>query len=264
MRFKQIILSLIDNSVKRSQSGQTVQLVVVCREEENNKTWLSFTVKDTGDEIDPELLPKMFDGAPDEENGASGGYGGSGMGLPAAKKLAAKLGGTISAKSGKSAGTAFTVVFPVTRVQNDESVYENVSLQGKRILIVEDVSENAEIVADLLELEGAESEHAENGRIAVDMFRNNEPGHYDAVLMDLRMPVMDGLTAAREIRKTERDDAKKIPIIALTANAFESDVKESLDAGMNMHLAKPTDCEKLYAAIRKVLYEVSAEKGAQL
>ena len=264
MRFKQIILSLIDNAIKYTDSAGTVQLVVVCREEENEKTWLCFTVKDTGAGIDQKLLSKIFDGAPDNDNGLPGGYGGSGLGLPAAKKLATKLGGTISVKSGKNVGTAFTVVFPVVRVENDESLYEDVSLEGKRILIVEDIQENAEIVADLLELEGAESEHAENGQVAVDMFRNNEPGYYDVVLMDLRMPVMDGLTAAREIRKTDREDAKTVPIIALTANAFESDVKESLNAGMNMHLAKPTDCEKLYAAIRKVLYETKAQKEEQL
>ena len=112
---------------------------------------------------------------------------------------------------------------------------------------------------DLLELEGAESEHAENGRIALEMFNASEPGYYDAILMDLRMPEMDGLTAAREIRASSHPGAKLIPIIALTANAYESDIKQSLEVGMNAHLAKPADADELYSALRKYMKGASTK-----
>lgn len=260
LRIKQIVFTLLDNAVKYTDSPGTVSFEVGCADD-GDKTTLSFEMKDTGVGIDPEFLPKIFDAFTREDLSGTSARGGSGLGLSAAKKIVTILGGDITAKSEKNVGSVFTVILPVTRVKEDDTLYESVSLEGKRILIAEDVEENAEIVADLLMLEGAESEHAENGKIAVEMFCSNPPGYYDAVLMDLRMPVMDGLTAAREIRKSEREDAKTIPIIALTANALESDVKESLGAGMNLHLAKPADCEKLYSAIRKVLYETGSKKG---
>ena len=115
---------------------------------------------------------------------------------------------------------------------------------------MEDIPENAEIVADLLELEDAETDLAENGQIALDMFSQSALFHYDAILMDLRMPVMDGLEATRRIRALERKDAGIVPIIALTANAFKEDIKNSLDAGMNVHLAKPTDADLLYKTLK--------------
>ena len=130
-----------------------------------------------------------------------------------------------------------------------------------RILVVEDIAENAEIVEDLLDLEGASCEHAENGQIALDMFESSPVGYYDAILMDLRMPIMDGLEATRRIRHLDRADAMIVPILALTANAFESDVKSSLDAGMNVHLAKPINADRLYAELKHLVAQARA-KGA--
>lgn len=126
---------------------------------------------------------------------------------------------------------------------------ENINLEGLRVLMVEDIEINAEILADLLEMEGMESEWAGNGRIAVDMFSESSEGYYDAVLMDIRMPVMDGLEAASAIRALDRDDARTVPIIALTANAFDEDVNNSIKAGMNAHLSKPVEPDKLYALL---------------
>ncbi len=123
------------------------------------------------------------------------------------------------------------------------------------------MEDNAEIVADLLELEEVESEHAENGLVALEMFEQSPEGHYDAILMDLRMPVMDGLEATRRIRALDRPDAQAVPIIALTANAFDTDVQQSLDAGMNMHMAKPTDAENLYSALRRLMRPAKAQGG---
>ena len=130
---------------------------------------------------------------------------------------------------------------------------EPVSLEGRRILFAEDVEINGEILADLLDMEDMESDWAKNGQEAVDMFAASEPGTYDAILMDLRMPVMDGLSAARAIRALPREDASEIPIIALTANAFSEDIRQCLEAGMNDHQSKPVDPDQLYDKLRKLI-----------
>jgi CheY-like chemotaxis protein len=135
------------------------------------------------------------------------------------------------------------------------------SLEGRRILMAEDMEINAEIMMDILSLQDAEADHAENGKIAVEMFEKSEPGTYAAILMDIRMPVMDGLEAAATIRALNRPDAKRIPIIALTANAFDEDVQRSLQAGMNAHLTKPVDADHLFQTLEELIYE--AEHGSQ-
>lgn len=132
---------------------------------------------------------------------------------------------------------------------------EPVNLEGRKVLVVEDMPVNAEIMMMLLEMQGMEAEHAENGQIAVDMFCEKPPGYYSAVLMDIRMPVMDGLKATETIRALDRADAKKIPILAMTANAFDEDVQRSLQAGMNAHLAKPVDPELLFQSLREFIKE---------
>ena len=132
---------------------------------------------------------------------------------------------------------------------------QQASLAGRRILIAEDIEVNAEIMMDSLSLEDAEADHAENGKIAVEMFEKSEPGTYAAILMDIRMPVMDGLEATTAIRALNRPDAKKIPIIALTANAFDEDVQRSLQAGMNAHLTKPVDVDHLFQTLGELIYE---------
>ncbi len=129
------------------------------------------------------------------------------------------------------------------------------SLEGRRVLIAEDIAINADILIDLLEIEGVEAEHAENGRDAVDMFEQSEPGYYDAVLMDIRMPEMDGLEATRAIRALPREDAQTTPIIAMTANAFEDDVQRSLQAGMTAHLSKPVEPERMFEVLRQLIGE---------
>jgi CheY-like chemotaxis protein len=144
-----------------------------------------------------------------------------------------------------------------TEDKEDESIPEGF-LAGRRVLMAEDVEQNAEILEDLLSLEDIESEHAVNGQMAVDMFTGSEPGHYDAILMDVRMPVMDGLTATSMIRALDRPDAKTIPIIAMTANVFDEDVRRSIEAGMDVHLSKPVEPEKLYMTIAKLLTERNA------
>jgi CheY-like chemotaxis protein len=128
-----------------------------------------------------------------------------------------------------------------------------ISVAGLHVLIVEDMEMNAEILTDLLEMEEMSSDWAENGQKAVEMFAQSEPGQYDAILMDMRMPVMDGVTATKEIRKLSRADAATIPIIALTANAFEEDVQQCMQAGMNAHLSKPVEIELLKKNLARLL-----------
>ena len=147
----------------------------------------------------------------------------------------------------------FTAVLRKKHRANVAAETPKVDLHGRRILLAEDMQINMEIMKELLGMEGMEVEHAENGQIAVDMFRASEPGHFDAVLMDVRMPVMDGLKATAAIRALDHPDAKDVPIIAMTANAFDEDVQHSLQAGMTAHLTKPVEPEKLYRSLEELI-----------
>lgn len=254
-RIKQALLKVLDNAVKFTNSPGTVSLEVGAVSDENNIKTIKFTVSDTGVGIDPDFLPKVFDVFSQEDSSFTTEHGGSGLSLAVTKETVELMGGAITAESEPGRGSRFTILLPLEDVEHEmeeaEAEVEKVELAGRRILVVEDIQENAEIVMDLLDLEDVESEHAENGQIAVDMFSKAPKGYYDAVLMDLRMPVMDGLEASRQIRALDHPDAKTIPIIALTANAFDSDVKATMDAGMNAHLAKPADSDMLYYTIKQ-------------
>ena len=218
---------------------------------------LIFTVSDTGIGMDEDFLPKVFDVFAREDESSTDSRGGSGLGLAVTKKVVEQLGGTISAVSQKGSGSVFTVAIPYTaavqEVPEKPADADIPSLEGRRILVAEDIPENAEIIEDLLDLEGAAAEHACNGKEALTLFLQSPPGYYDAILMDLRMPEMDGLTAAKQIRGCGRADARTIPIIALTANQYDSDVRQSKEAGMNEHLAKPIDTDLLYSALRNLI-----------
>ena len=263
-RLRQVLISILDNAVKYTDAG-TVTLSVDVAGEENGLRTLRFAVSDTGIGIDSDFLPKLFRVFEQEDGSSTTRYGGTGVSLAVTKNIVELMGGTISAESEKDVGSTFTILLPLCPVADDAAAdapqEADISLEGRRILIVEDLPENAEIVQDLLELEGASSDHAENGQIALEMFERSRPGDYDAVLMDLRMPVMDGLEATRRIRALPRPDAKTVPIIALTANAFESDIQASMDAGMNAHLAKPTDTDCLYSTLKRLIAGGPEAKG---
>ena len=253
----EVLISVLDNAVKYTEAPGSVRFELEILPEDSSRHMCRFTISDTGVGIDPEFLPKIFDAFSQEDSSSTNQFGGSGLSLAVTKKAVELLGGTITAESTKGKGTVFVISVPLLYVGEEKIVREDEggieTLEGRRILIVEDIPENAEIVADLLELEGVETEHAENGLIGVKMMEQSEPGYYDAILMDLRMPVMDGIEAAGKIRALSRPDAGTIPIIALTANAFESDVKASLNAGMNSHLAKPADAELLYDTLKQLI-----------
>ena len=210
--------------------------------------------------MDKEFLPKLFEAFSQEDTANTTRYGGSGLGMAITRSFVEMMGGEIGVESEKGVGTTFTVTVALGRVHEseqqlaaEETAGREIALEGKHLLIAEDQEINAEVLTDLLELEGMSSEWAENGKLAVELFAQSEEGHFDAILMDMRMPVMDGLTATREIRKLTHPDAASIPIIALSANAFEEDVQQCLQAGMNEHLSKPVDVDRLKETLGRLL-----------
>ena len=257
LRLRQVLLSILSNAVKFTPEGGRVCFVTTQLPREGDRCVLRFTISDTGVGIDESFMPRLFDSFAQEDATATNRYGGSGLGLAITKKLVEMMDGNIAVESRKGEGSTFTVTVrlgTMETVQAETSdAGEKPSLAGRHMLIVEDIDLNADLLADLLELEDITTERAENGRAAVDAFARAPQGHFDAILMDLRMPVMDGLEAARAIRALPRPDAGTVPIIALTANAFEEDVRQSLDAGMNAHLSKPVDTDLLCDTLRRLV-----------
>ena len=261
LRLRQIIINILGNAVKFTDPPGTVTFTVEQTELTDDSRMLHFTMKDTGVGMDEAFLPKLFEPFSQEDATTTNRYGGSGLGMALTKNMVDLMGGTIAVTSKKGVGTTFTVDIPLPLAEHVEAAddpnhaEEIASVAGLHVLIAEDQEMNAEILSELLDMEEVTSEWAENGQLAVELFACSEAGHFDAVLMDMRMPVMDGLTATREIRKLDRPDAKTIPIIALTANAFEEDVKQCLQAGMDAHLSKPVDIDKLKSLLGRMLAE---------
>ena len=399
MKLKQILINILGNSVKFTDSPGTVSLTVRQLSQNEENCTLQFVMKDTGIGMDEEYIPKLFEAFSQEDATTTNQYGGSGLGMAITKNFAELMNGSIEVESKKGVGSVFTVTVELGKsnqsyqskhglvlpndlralvVDDDEIACEHAilalnameieavcstspeealelfktaedngksynivitdykmpdtngleltkklreiggnktivimltgydvdlieedakkqgtdimmskplfadvllqnilaglemkseidedekadnnseehNLAGCRVLIAEDVDANAEILADILELEEIISERAENGQLAVGMFNASEEGYYDAILMDVRMPVMDGLSATKTIRSLDREDAKQIPIIAMTANVFDEDVELSLNAGMNAHLSKPVEPEKIFSELKKQL-----------
>jgi CheY-like chemotaxis protein len=236
---------------------------------ENHRT-IRFVIDDTGIGMDEAFLPKLFQTFTQEDATTTNQYGGSGLGMAITKNMVEMMNGDIQVKSEKGRGSTFTVTVtldaahapaeapaPEKRASApaQEKSAENgaFSLESVEVLLAEDVDINAEIMADLLDMEGVTARWAKNGQEAVDLFRESESGQYAAIFMDIRMPVMDSLAAAKAIRKLDRPDAKTVPIIALTANAFQEDVQRSMQAGMNAHLSKPVDPNLLVDTLTALL-----------
>ena len=261
MKLKQVLINILGNSVKFTEAPGKVTLTVEETESEEDRCTLRFRMKDTGIGMDPEFIPKIFEAFSQEDATTTNRYGGSGLGMAITRHFVEMMNGNIRIESEKGVGSEFIVTVSLGRSDRKEEAEpepmeaqetESV-LAGRRILMAEDVEQNAEILQDLLELEGIEAEWAENGEAAVRMFSDKPAGYYDAVLMDVRMPVMDGLTAAETIRKLDRPDAAAVPIIAMTANVFDEDVERSLKAGMNAHLTKPIEPERLYRTLADMI-----------
>ena len=266
MKVRQVLINILGNAVKFTPPGGTVTFLTetagCCMGGSGAGCKVRFTISDTGVGMDEEYIPKIFDAFTQEDDTSTNKYGGSGLGMAITNSLIDMMGGTVEVTSKKGEGTTFVVELGFTPVDpekaaaaKEEAAAEigGLTLEGRRILFAEDVDINAEILADILEMEGVESERAENGQAAVDMFAASEAGYYDAILMDMRMPVMDGLEATRKIRALDKEDARAIPIIALTANAFEEDVRRCLEAGMDAHLSKPIDPELLTLTLARIV-----------
>ena len=259
-KIKQIALQVISNAVKFTKRGGKVSFNIEKVRDFEGRTTLKMIVSDTGVGMDEDFIPRIYD-AFSQENGTTTGSAGTGLGMAITRNLVNIINGKIEIESKKGEGTCVCVTFTLSNVVVEEAKDQGANegpvspdnLPGKRILVAEDLDINAEIIIMILEEQEMTAERAENGKEAVEMFSSHPEGYYDCILMDIRMPVMDGLEAAAAIRALDRPDAATIPILALTANAFDEDVERSLQAGMNAHLTKPVVPEVLYANMSKFI-----------
>ena len=253
---RQILLNLAGNAVKYNRSGGSI--TVTCDEENCTGTSATyrFTVQDTGLGMSEEFQQHLFEPFAQENAAPHSTYTGTGLGLAITKELVEKMGGSITFISKQGQGTTFTVLLPfkidTDYQENGEEALQSVTdLHGARALLVEDNDLNREIADFLLENEGIVVEDAADGKQAVEMFEKSAAGYYDFILMDVMMPVMDGLEATRIIRAMQRPDAAEVPIFAMTANAFADDIQRCREAGMTQHLSKPLDSDKLIRLLHK-------------
>ena len=257
LHLQQILLNLGGNAVKYNRPNGTVAMS--CREISSDGSTATFeiTVKDTGLGMSKEFQERAFEPFSQEEQHTVSAYTGSGLGLAIVKELVELMDGTIKLESEEGVGTTFTVTIPfeIDRDHEDApvAVSRMVDLRGKRALLVEDDELNAEIAEFVLSNEGLIVQRVSNGQEAVDAFAASETGEFDVVFMDVMMPVMNGLDATRAIRALDRSDAASVPILAMTANAFIDDERESLNAGMTAHLTKPLEIEKIRETLARAL-----------
>lgn len=255
LRLNQIFFNLLSNSVKFTHEGGHVSFDAAAEKISETRASVSFTVKDDGIGMSEEFCKNMFNAFAREERSPMSDSGGTGLGLAIVKSLVDLMNGSIYAESELGKGTVFHVRLEADIAENyeadSENVYNEAVLKGKHILLCEDHPLNAQIINKLLGSKGIQVTDAENGQKGLELFAESAEDYFDAVLMDIRMPVMNGLDAAKAIRalSQERRDAGIIPIIALTANAYDSDVQNCLNAGMNAHLAKPIDSKLLFKTL---------------
>ena len=262
LKLQKILLNLLANAIKFTPEGGTVTVSVRAIDPPESGRNRRITVEDTGVGISPEFLPQIYE--PFSQENRLESTGGTGLGLSIVKRYVDMLGGTIRAESAVGRGARFVVDLPIRILESDavglksnagRAEGEFDALIGRRVLLCEDNAVNAEIAVLLLREKGVTVERAENGRIGLERFQASPAGYYDAILMDIRMPVMDGCETARAIRGLDRRDAKAVPILAMTADAFEESVRASKESGMNGHIAKPIDPETLYRALGDAIAE---------
>ncbi|MBR3638506.1 MAG: response regulator [Lachnospiraceae bacterium] len=249
LRIEQILVNIVSNAIKYTPSGKTVDLIAEEEPVAGNKYRYRFIVRDTGIGISEDYLPHIFESFTREEKTTVNRVQGTGLGLAITAKVVELMGGTISVKSTLGEGSEFTVELELEALESEneekDSKDEITGLAGCRVLLVEDNEINAEIAAMLLSKYDIEVDCAENGQIGLEKVKQHESGYYDAVLMDIQMPVMNGYEATKAIRALDSDYCKTLPIIAMSANAYDDDVKACLAAGMNAHIAKPFNPDEL-------------------
>lgn len=260
VHLSRVLMNLSSNAIKYNHFHGTVN--VHCEElsDDGNIAVFQFVCSDTGLGMSEEFQKHAFDAFAQEGKQSTTTFSGSGLGLSIVKDIVERMGGTIELESEENVGSTFTVTVPFEidyLVENNDSQKDSYSqdmdLSGKRVLLVEDNVINMEIAHAILEEEHLNITEAKNGKEAFEIFQNSRLDEYDVIIMDVMMPVMDGLEATKAIRMLEREDAKKIPIIAMTANAFEEDRKACLEVGMNEHIGKPIDIPQLKRVITKLL-----------
>ena len=252
---QQILMNLLNNAVKYNRRGGSIRFR--CREiaDRPDRSWIEFVCEDTGIGMSEAYQKHIFEPFSQESDGVKTKYEGTGLGLPITKRIIELMGGTIDFWSKKDVGTRFMVRLPmeidIVSCHCSPSVHagEKANLTGLRALLVEDNEMNMEIAEFLLKEQRIQVDEAWNGAQAVELFEQSEVHTYDIVLMDIMMPVMDGLEAAKRIRSLKRDDAKTVPIFAMSANTFIDDITKSREAGMNEHFTKPLDIEALCESI---------------
>ena len=256
---KRILMNILSNAVKYNKENGYVY--ISCREipsKQTAMTTLEFVCRDTGIGMAEAFQKRIFEPFAQEHAGSRTKFAGTGLGMPITKKLVEKMGGTISFESKEGTGTTFVIRIPfqIDADMKDRTEAEEkteTSIHGLHVLLTEDNELNMEIAEFVLQNEGAVVTKAWNGQKAVDIFRKNRPGEFDVILMDIMMPVMNGYEAAKMIRSLDREDAKVIPIIAMTANAFTEDKMRAKEAGMDEHIAKPVDGKLLVKAINELV-----------
>ncbi len=253
LHLRQVMQNIMSNAVKFTDEGGEIR--IWCEEKilSEDHVIFEFICEDTGIGISEEFQPHLFELFTQEKDSARTTYEGNGLGLPIAKEILDKCGGTITVESKKGSGSVFKVMLPlkVDCSMEKKKKKGNVSIQGVKILLVEDNEMNMEIAGYLLREQGAEITEAYDGEEAVQIFKESKMGTFDVILMDIMMPKMDGLEATKTIRGLEKEDAKTIPILAMTANSFVEDKKKCKEAGMNEHLSKPLDMKKVVEVIAK-------------
>ena len=256
---KRVMMNILSNAIKYNRENG--QIYISCMEipsELPEMTTMEFVCRDTGIGMTEEFQKCVFEPFAQEHKGSRTKFAGTGLGMPIAKKLVEKMGGTITFESKEGMGTTFVIRVPfkidldADKSEEQKNVAEK-SIKGLHILLVEDNELNMEITEFVLQNEGADVTKAWNGQEAVELFSKSESGEFDAILMDIMMPVMNGYEATKIIRSLDREDAKIIPIIAMTANAFTEDRIRAKEAGMDEHVAKPIDVELLIKVIHKLV-----------
>ena len=256
LHVRQVLQNLLGNAVKYNKVGGEIFLTSREIALTEDTVTFEFTVRDTGKGMSEAFQQRAFEPFAQEEASARSSYVGTGLGLAIVKELVEKMGGEITLQSEKNVGSTFTVRLTFKQDKDAQRADDDahggaVSIRGTKVLLVEDNDLNMEIAEFMLQNEGVVVTKAADGRQAVDAFAASKPGDIDVILMDVMMPVMDGLEAARRIRSLNRPDAKTIPIFAMTANAFADDAERSRQAGMNEHLTKPLDAQVLLKTIGK-------------
>ena len=263
---KRILMNILSNAVKYNKENGYVY--ISCREipsKQTAMTTLEFVCRDTGIGMTEAFQKRIFEPFAQEHAGSRTKFAGTGLGMPITKKLVEKMGGTISFESKEGTGTTFVIRIPfrIDTDRKDRTEPEEkteTSIQGLHVLLTEDNELNMEIAEFVLQNEGTVVTKAWNGQEAVDIFRKSSPGEFDVILMDIMMPVMNGYEAAKMIRSLDREDAKVIPIIAMTANAFTEDKMRAKEAGMDEHIAKPVDGKLLVKVINELVKRNQREK----